>query len=57
MCDLPDPKANNRLPRISEDDEFENWNENFDSRLEQASRSTAVQRRSSQLGSLYTKAL
>ena len=33
MCDLPDPKAS-RLGRIQEDDEYDNWQNDFDSRFE-----------------------
>ena len=33
MCDIPDPRAS-RLGRIAEDDEFDNFNDDFDNRLE-----------------------
>jgi len=56
MCDIPDPKAN-RLQRISEDDEFDNFQDDFENRFERTTSQLNVQRRSSHVGSHYQKGL
>ena len=37
QCDLPDPRAQ-RLGRIAEDEEYDSWQNDFDSRFENVQR-------------------
>ena len=56
QCDLLDPKQQ-RLGRISEDQEFDDWQDDFDNRFEMASRNiTQERRRGSAQGSMHQKA-
>ena len=54
---MPDPRANNRLGAINEADEYESWQDDFESRFDLAQRTLGQPGRRSTHGSMHQKAL